>query len=71
MRRCRCVIYSRICLILTILPEARLAICTMEQWGRFDGDFDFESFYYIILDLFDGESADPDWTKKTLTWWNQ
>ncbi len=58
-------------LMLTILFEARHTLCTMEQWGRFDGDFNFKAFYYATVDLFEGEIADPDWTKETLAWWNQ
>ena len=49
--------------------QARLALSTMDQWGRYDGDFDMDEFYHGIIELFD--DVDSDWTLETLAWWNQ
>jgi hypothetical protein len=55
--------------ILIFYFQARFVLSDVSQWGMQDGLFDYQEFYYNILELF--ERPDDEWTKETLAFWNK
>jgi hypothetical protein len=41
-----------------------------EQWLTMDGDFNLQTFYNLIVELFEREPDDP-WVVETLSFWNR
>lgn len=52
---------------------ARFTICRLSEWARTDANFDFQKFYYDLVNLFETEDEDvkdEEWCADTLRWWN-
>jgi hypothetical protein len=45
-------------------------LCPVEQWKRYDGNFDHDAFYKNIVKLFE-RKPDHRWVRETLAWWNR
>ena len=53
-----------------MLLQTRFALSSVESWYFEDGEFNYETFFDNIVDLFETDDKDP-WVVETLKWWQE
>ena len=53
-----------------MLLQTCFALSSIESWYFEDGEFNYETFFDNIVDLFETDDKDP-WVVETLKWWQE
>ncbi|KAJ7179984.1 hypothetical protein C8R43DRAFT_860536, partial [Mycena crocata] len=53
--------------IAWVATQVYFALSSKQEWGKNDGEFDYEEFFWTIHDLFDSE----EWGQEIIDLWNR
>ncbi|KAJ7176288.1 hypothetical protein C8R43DRAFT_1197913 [Mycena crocata] len=56
--------------IAWVVTQVYFALSSKQEWGRKDGDFDYDEFFWTIHGLFEGEGSE-EWAKEIIDLWNK